>query len=117
MNDTTPTAASAEIVQMAMRALPVMLALVGIALPLVGSNFAVWPLSIVWLLVLGIVIVFERRSHVPSATRVFWGVIALPVLFLFGWEGGWWLMPAVFARVLVDAWTARAEARRRGAFT
>lgn len=88
---------------------PLALAVLGIAVPLVGSDFKVWQLSVVWLLVLLVVVVAMHRARPPRSTRVFAGLAALPVLFLLGWEGGWWLIPAVVAGVVLDALAARAE--------
>jgi hypothetical protein len=90
----------------AVNALPLILAVLGIAVPLVGSNFIVWQLSLLWLLVVVVVVLAVRRARPPRSTRVFWGLVALPMLFLLGWEGGWWLIPAVVAEVALDAWAA-----------
>jgi len=91
---------------------PLTLALIGIAVPLVGSDFVVWPLSVLWLAVLGVVVMAVKWLHPPRSARVFWGLVALPLLFLLAWEGGWWLIPAGIAQIAVDAWAARADARR-----
>ena len=96
----------------ALTLVPPAVAVVGIAMPLVGSNFAVWQLSLFWLLVVVVVVLAVNRAHPPRSIRVFAGLAALPVLLLLGWEGGWWLIPAVVAGVVVDALAARAEVAR-----
>jgi len=35
-------------------------------------------------------------------------LIALPVLFLAGWEGGWWLIPAALAEFAIEFASADA---------
>jgi hypothetical protein len=84
-------------------ALPWILAVVGVTIPLVGSGFAVWPLTLVWLLLIGVAwtlarpVLSERRSQ-----RIAIAIALLPVLFLLAFEGGWWLIPAVLAWIVVE---------------
>lgn len=77
------------------RTLPWLLALAGLAIPLVGSGFVVWPLVLVWLVFLMICWTLVRpllpRERGP---RIALALGLLPILFLTGWEGGWWLIPA-----------------------
>jgi hypothetical protein len=42
--------------------------------------------------------------------RVFIGIAALVMLFLLAWEGGWWLLPAVLAQIVLDARAADTAA-------
>jgi hypothetical protein len=84
------------------RAVPWLLALVGLGIPLVGTGFMVWPLTAVWLVILGL-IRLVGRSRLPRDRTLRMGYAAglLPVLFLLGWEGGWWLIPADLAYLLI----------------
>jgi glucose-6-phosphate-specific signal transduction histidine kinase len=84
-----------------LRALPWGLAILGIVVPLIASDFAVWPLSLVWLVVLALVALLVRVTRPPRSTRVFYAAVAIPLLFLAGWEGGWWLIPAVVASIAI----------------
>jgi hypothetical protein len=93
------------------RALPLTLAVLGIVVPLVGSTFTVWPLSVFWVILLATVVVAIQRARPTRSTRVFWGLVALPILFIAAWEGGWWLMPAVIAEVVIDARATRNGSR------
>lgn len=86
-----------------LRELPWLVALVGLGVPLVGSDFIVWPLTAVWLLILGLIRVVGRSRLPPD--RMFRRALAvglLPVLFLLGWEGGWWLIPADLAYLVIE---------------
>jgi O-antigen ligase len=76
------------------RIVPWLIAVAGLAVPLVASGFTVWPLTLVWLAVLALVWLVGP-SMVPTRTlRIVAAVVLLPVLFLLAFEGGWWLIPA-----------------------
>ena len=96
------------------RALPLGLAILGIAVPLVGTGFAVWEWAVISAVALGAVILAARLLQPAPATRVFAGLVALPMLFLLAFEGGWYFIPAVIAKVAIDARAAQAD-RRSGA--
>ena len=98
----------------ALRALPLGLAILGIAVPLIGTGFAVWEWAVISAAFIGLVILAARLLEPAPTTRVFAGLIALPMLFLLAFEGGWYFIPAVIAKVAIDARAAQAE-RRSGA--
>jgi hypothetical protein len=79
------------------RAIPWLLALIGLAIPLVGSGFTLWLIVIVWLCVLALCWVIGRLIPMTRRARIVAAVALLPVLFLLAWEGGWWLIPADLA--------------------
>lgn len=88
---------------MSVRVLPWLLALVGLAIPLVATGFAVWLLVTVWLLVLAAFWLFGRvMGPRDRKLRLGFAIGFLPLLFLLGWEGGWWLLPADFAWLLIE---------------
>src|SRR5205814_9963993 len=88
------------------RVLPWLLAFVGLAVPLVGSRFALWlPIS-VWLAVLGVAGLASRRLIASREQQIIGAVVLLPILFLLAFEAGWWLIPADLA------WLAIAVADR-----
>jgi len=97
---------------MRLAALPWILAVVGVAIPLVGTGFVVWPLTLAWLLLvavawtLGRAVLPGRRSQ-----RIAIAIVLLPVLFLLAFEGGWWLIPAVLAWIGVELIEQRRELR------
>jgi hypothetical protein len=79
---------------MQIRLIPWILALLGLAIPLVVSGFVVWPVTVLWLLALGIIFAGTRSLSVPRAHRIAMALFLLPALFLLAFEGGWWLIPA-----------------------
>ena len=98
--------------RVSVRAVPWILALLGLAFPLVTIGFPVWPLVAVWLILVG-VLWFIGRFVLPRdrLLRVGLGVAVLPVLFLTFWEGGWWLIPADLAWLVIE-WRDRGLAER-----
>jgi hypothetical protein len=88
---------------MNLRMLPWLLALVGLAVPLVGSGFALWPAIAGWLILLGLVWVIGRAQPQPRRGRIGFALVLLPLLFLAGWQGGWWLIPADLAWLVIEA--------------
>ena len=85
------------------RFLPWLLALVGLAIPLVGSGFVVWPFVTGWLVTLALLWIFGRPA-LPGrrSLRIALAVGTLPLLFLAAWEGGWWLIPANIAWLVIE---------------
>jgi hypothetical protein len=84
--------------RLSVRSLPWLLALVGLAVPLVGDGFALWFLISNWLVVLALIWLVGRVAPPRSrAASIALAVGLLPVLFLLAWEGGWWLIPADLA--------------------
>ena len=84
------------------RSVPWLLALLALAVPLIGSGFAVWPVVTAWLVILGLVWLFGRHLRMTRAQRIVTAVVALPVLFLLAFEGGWWLIPADLTWLAVE---------------
>ena len=83
--------------------MPWLAAIVGLVLPLVGSGFVVWPLTLIWLVVLvAIRAVGPRAQPEGRSLRIAIAIGLLPVLVLLGWEGGWWLIPADVAWLVVE---------------
>lgn len=86
------------------RLLPWLLAVVGLAIPLVASGFVIWfpiafwsfPLALAWL---------TRARWLSSSTRalrIAVAVVLLPLLFITVWEGGWFLIPADLVWLAVE---------------
>jgi hypothetical protein len=92
------------------RAIPWLLAVTGLAIPLVGSGFVVWPLVALWLAILALTWSLGRAGLARGrALRVTLAIGLLPVLFVLAFEGGWWLIPADVAWFLIE-FTDRSEA-------
>jgi len=92
------------------RAVPWLLAALGMAIPLVGSGFALWLPITLWCVALAAAFVLSRRIASNHEFRVAVAITFLPVLFLLGWEGGWWLIPADLAWLLIELRTRGDEA-------
>jgi hypothetical protein len=84
---------------MNVRMLPWLLALVGLAVPLVLSGFALWLSFVAWLIALGLVWVVGRRQASTRRGRIGFALVLVPYLFL---EGGWWLIPADLAWLVIE---------------
>ena len=87
---------------MSVRMLPWLLALVGLAVPLVWSGFGLWPSIVAWLIALGLVWVVGRGQPRTRRERIGFALVLVPFLFLAGWEGGWWLIPADLAWLVIE---------------
>jgi hypothetical protein len=85
------------------RAVPWLLALLGLAIPLVGSGFVIWPVVAVWLVTLALLWIFGRPA-LPErrSMRIALAIGLLPLLFLAAFEGGWWLIPANIAWLVIE---------------
>ncbi len=86
------------------RALPAVLAVSGLVLPLAASGVVAWPFVAVWYA--GLALAAWLLSH-PAKTRdrlrrAVLGIALVPLLLLLGWGGGWWLLPADFAWVVIE---------------
>jgi len=84
------------------RILPWVLALAGLATLLILSRMTVWVVVAVWAAGLIFVWVVGRRLKLTSGLRMISAIVALPALFLLVWEGGWFLIPADVAWLLVE---------------
>ena len=77
--------------------MPWLLALAGLAMPLLGSGYVAWPIALVWLLVLALIRLVGGALVPTRSHRIATAILVLPVLVLFGTLGGWWLIPADLA--------------------
>ena len=97
---------------MNLRMLPWLLALVGLAVPLVGSGFALWLSIVAWLIALGLVWVVGRGLPQTRRGQIGFALVLLPFLFTTGYEGGWWLIPADLAWLVIQV-ADRGRPRRQ----
>ncbi len=86
----------------AIRAVPLLVAAVGLLVPLVASGGSVWPATLVWTGLVGAVSLAEYGRPSGRRSRIRFTLIALPILILAGWEGGWWLIPAALCQLAID---------------
>jgi hypothetical protein len=89
--------------------LPWVLALVGLAVPMVGSGFIGWPFVVGWLGLLLVVWWLRPLGGADRPARLGAGVLVVGALALLGTLGGWYLIPAVVVWIGLVA-TARGTA-------
>jgi hypothetical protein len=89
-------------------AFPWVLAVVGLAVPMVGSGFIGWPFVVGWLVVLIVLWWIRPLRRADRTTRIACGVGALLALALVLSVGGFYLMPAVIAWLALVAIDGRA---------
>ena len=88
---------------MSVRFVPWILALAGLAIPLVASGFVVWPLIAVWLAILALIWSVGRAGLAPGpANHVAAAIGLLPLLFALAFEGGLFLIPADIAWLVIE---------------
>jgi hypothetical protein len=85
-----------------LRAVPWLIALACLVVPLVGTGFVVWPVVLVWLVVLASLRLFGGGLVPTRRQRIVAALLALPVLFVLAFEGGWWLIPADLAWLAIE---------------
>jgi hypothetical protein len=78
-------------------AIPWALALIGLAVPMVGSGFIGWPFVVGWLVLLLLLAWVRPLGGADRATRLGVGVGSLVGLAALGTVGGFYLIPAVIA--------------------
>jgi len=83
--------------------LPWVLALVGLAVPMVGSGFIGWPFVVGWLVVLALLWWARPLGAADRTTRLATGLGAIVVLAVLGTLGGLYLIPAVVAWLVLVA--------------
>jgi hypothetical protein len=89
---------------------PLALAVLGAAIPLVGSGFAVWGMALAWLGAVAIVTVGRAVTRPEPSTRVAIDVVLLAMTALvLAVEGGWWFVPAILAQLALDRRAASAR--------
>jgi DMSO reductase anchor subunit len=84
-------------------ALPWLIALIGLAVPLVGGGGAGWPYVVAWLIVLGALFVTRPMRHADRQDRIKWALIAAVLSVVPGLVfGGIYLLPAVLTWLLIE---------------
>jgi hypothetical protein len=89
---------------------PWVLALIGLAVPMVGSGFIGWPFVVGWLAVMLVVWWVRPLGGADRTARLGAGVLAIGGLLLLGTIGGWYLIPAVAAWIVLVAMTRASAA-------
>ena len=85
------------------RAVPWLLAAVGLAVPLLAGGLAGWPYVVLWSILLVVPWIVTRGQPASRRERMTLPAFLLPVLFVLGLPlGGWYLILADVAWLLVE---------------
>jgi hypothetical protein len=96
----------------ALSLVPLVLAILGAAVPLVGGGFTAWGMALIWLGATIAVTVGRAAVRPKPPTRLFLDLVGLAMtLIVLAPEGGWWFVPAVVAQTLLDRRASLAPPR------
>ena len=96
------------------RTIPWLLAAAGLGIPLLAGGFAGWPYVVLWVILLSVPWIVTREQSASRRERMKLPAFLLPVLFLLGFLGGWYLIPADVAWLLVEFADRRGRDGLRG---
>jgi hypothetical protein len=92
---------------MAVKLMPLALALLGVVIPLVGSGLSALGIALAWLGAIAVFAIARMLLQPTWPVTVFLNLLAIVAIVFFLPEGSVWLIPAVFAQSWVDWWAAR----------
>ncbi|HEY5276571.1 MAG TPA: hypothetical protein VIK38_08570 [Coriobacteriia bacterium] len=95
--------------RLGIRSVPWILAVVGLGLPLLAGRFAGWPYVVLWGILLIVPWIVTREQPAGRRERMRLPAFLLPVLFLLGFIGGWYLIPADLAWLLIEFGEGRRD--------
>jgi len=84
------------------RTVPWLLAAAGLGFPLLAGGFAGWPYVVLWVILLIVPWVVTRDQPADRRERILLPAFLLPVLFVLGFIGGWYLIPADVAWLMIE---------------
>jgi hypothetical protein len=90
------------IVRLGIRTVPWLLTVAGLGIPLLVGGFAGWPYVVLWVILLIVPWIVTREQPADRRERMKLPAFLLPVLFVFGFLGGWYLIPADIAWLLIE---------------
>jgi hypothetical protein len=85
------------------RTIPWLLAAAGLGIPLLAGGFAGWPYVVLWVILLIVPWIVTRDQPTDRRERMKLPAFLLPVLFVLGFVGGWYLIPADIAWLLIES--------------
>jgi hypothetical protein len=95
--------------RLALRTLPWLLVIAGLGIPLVAGGFAGWPYAVGW--AVAVVAFAFARGKSATVRELARPALLLPVLFVLGLVGGWYLIPADLAWWVIDTRDRRVGRR------
>ena len=88
--------------RLGIRTVPWLIAVAGLGVPLLAGGFAGWPYVVLWGILLSVPWIVTREQPAGRRERMILPAFLLPILFLLGFVGGWYLIPADVAWLLVE---------------
>ncbi len=88
--------------RLGIRSVPWFLAVAGLGLPLVAGGFAGWPYVVLWSILLSVPWIATRGQTTRRRDRIVLPAILLPALFMLGFLGGWYLIPADVSWLFIE---------------
>jgi hypothetical protein len=88
--------------RLGIRTVPWLIAAASLGIPLLAGGFAGWPYVVLWGMLLIVPWIVTREQPASRRERMKLPAFLLPVLFLLGFVGGWYLIPADVAWLLVE---------------
>ena len=88
--------------RLGIRTVPWLVAVVGLGIPLLAGGFAGWPYVVMWAILLSVPWIVTRDQPADRRERMVLPAFLLPVLFLLGFLGGWYLIPADIAWLVIE---------------
>ena len=95
--------------RLGIRSVPWILAAAGLGIPLLAGGFAGWPYVVLWVILLSVAWIVTREQPASRRERMRLPAFLLPVLFLLGFIGGWYLIPADLAWLLIEFGEGRRD--------
>jgi hypothetical protein len=90
------------VVRLGIRTVPWLIAAVGLGVPLLAGGIAGWPYVVLWGILLLVPWIVTRGQPASRRERMIFPAFILPVLLLLGFVGGWYLIPADVAWLLIE---------------
>jgi hypothetical protein len=88
--------------RLGIRTVPWLIAAASLGIPLLAGGFAGWPYVVLWGMLLIVPWIVTREQPASRRERMKLPAFLLPVLFLLGYVGGWYLIPADVAWLLIE---------------
>ena len=88
--------------RLGIRTIPWLLAAAGLGIPLIAGGFAGWPYAVLWGILLIVPWIVTRDQPESRRERLVLPMFLLPVLFVLGFIGGWYLISADVAWLMIE---------------
>jgi hypothetical protein len=90
------------VVRLGIRTVPWLIAVASLGIPLLAGGFAGWPYVVLWAILLIVPWIVTREQPASRRERMKLPAFLLPVLLVLGFVGGWYLIPADVAWLVIE---------------